>query len=111
MAADQPEFLECPHLGLPVELTPERRRHIESLHGDLLPHHFERLIETVREPDFVGYRPQRQEQGFCRYWEDLAGGRSIVVVVVGGTHNITGSVRYWVVTAYIARSTRTWIPL
>jgi len=109
--ADESEFLECPYLGTAVELTAERRAHIEGAHPSLLPLHMHRLVETVERPDYVGGRPGRMERGFCRHWPDLDGGRSIVVVVLGGPHNATGAVRYWIVTAYIARSTRTWVPL
>lgn len=109
--AEESVFCECPHLGVPVELTAERQLHIAAVHPSLLPEHIDRVIETLREPDFVGSRAGRGERGFCRYWQDVEGGRSIVVVVVGSPHSGTGAMRYWVVTAYIARSTRTWVPL
>ncbi|MBA4180294.1 MAG: hypothetical protein C0506_06870 [Anaerolinea sp.] len=104
-------WFPCPYLGRPVELTGEREHHIESAHPDLLPANPSRLEETIALPDYVGSREARTEIGFVRFWPDLLGGRWVVVVVVGDRDGLSGTLRYWIVTAYVARQTRTWRPV
>jgi hypothetical protein len=43
----------CPYLGVLVELTDERRRHILLKHPDLLPKYIDYVAETLAEPDDV----------------------------------------------------------
>jgi hypothetical protein len=43
----------CPYLGIDVELTEERERHISAHHPDLLPAHRQNMIETVADPDEI----------------------------------------------------------
>lgn len=46
-------FLPCSYLGVEVELSEERERHIRNHHPDLLPKHRGRIIETVGDPDHI----------------------------------------------------------
>ena len=46
-------LLPCPSLGLLVELTDERRRHILVKHPDLLPAYTDYVAETLAQPDEV----------------------------------------------------------
>ena len=43
----------CPYLGVLVELTDARRRHILLKHPDLLPGYIDYVAETLAEPDEV----------------------------------------------------------
>ena len=90
----------CPYLRGEVELTDERERHIAETHPDLLPEHRDRIAHTLADPDqvrrsvrFAGAR------SFVRWYDDLRGGKHVVVVVV--TEAAAG--RHWIVTAYLAR--------
>jgi hypothetical protein len=104
-------WIPCPYLGRPVELTGERERHIEAVHPALLPGYLARVEATVALPDYVGAREGREEIGFVRFWPDLLGGRSVVVVVVADRDDRGDTLRYWVVTAYVARQAHTWRPV
>ncbi len=91
----------CPHIGVEVELTAERERHIAERHPDLLPEHRHRIAETLADPDEVR-RSSRfgSARMFSRWYTDLRGGKHVVVVVVSENDP---SERHWVITAYIAR--------
>ena len=43
-------LLPCPYLGVLVELTDERQRHILLKHPDLLPEYIDYVAETLAEP-------------------------------------------------------------
>ena len=103
-------WLPCPHLGHPVELTGEREFHIQISHPALVPGRLSEIAQTVSAPDYVGTREGREELGFVRFWPDLFGGRFVVVVVVADRDDRGVTLRYWVVTAYVARRTTTWRP-
>lgn len=104
-------WLSCPYLGSVVELTEERERHIERGHPSLLPCHMEELVATVADPDYVGVKPGRGELGFVRACPEFMERHSVVVVVVADQDARGGTVRYWMVTAYISRRTTTWRPI
>lgn len=104
-------WFECPYLGRDVELTAERRSHIETRHPRLLPSNEHRLAETLRDPDFVGDRDGPAELAFVRLWPDLMGGKSVVAVVISRPVPEASVMRYWIVTAYVSRNTRSWRPL
>ena len=74
-------LLPCPYLGVPVELTDERERHIYRHHPDLLPVHRGRIIETVGNPDQIR-RSSRVGNArlFTKWFADLRGGKYVVVV-------------------------------
>jgi hypothetical protein len=94
-------LIECPHLHGKVELTAERERHIAEHHPDLLPEHRQRIIETVTDPDQVRRSSRmRNARLFARWFDDLRGGKNVVVVVVSDPGH---EGRHWIVTAYIAR--------
>lgn len=93
-------LLPCPYLPGSVELAPEREAHIAERHPDLLPTYRERISQTLTEPDEVR-RSDRIAYAriLSRYFEDVMGGKHIVVVVIS---EVAPS-RHWVVTAYLAR--------
>ncbi|MBI4556763.1 MAG: hypothetical protein HY706_04205 [Candidatus Hydrogenedentes bacterium] len=94
--------ISCPYLEIEVELTAERETHIAERHPDLLPQYRYVIAETLAEPDQVR-RSQRLENAklFSRWYNDLRGGKHVVVVVVSG--EFRGTKRHWIVTAYMAR--------
>ncbi len=94
-------LLPCPYLGLDVELTDERERHIGNHHPDLLPDHRQRIMETLADPDQIR-RSSRVGNArlFSRWFADLRGGKHVVVVVVGGQGQQT---KPWIITSYLAR--------
>lgn len=94
-------LLRCPYLGGEVELSDERREHIVRKHPELFPEHYDRIAETVADPDevrrddrFLGTRV------FSRWFEAVRGGKFVVAVVVSDPEP---AVRHWIVTAYVAR--------
>lgn len=91
----------CPYLKGDVELSEEREHHIGERHPDLLPQHRERIMETLSDPDQVR-RSDRLAGAklFSRWYNDLRGGKHVVVVVVTEC-NPRG--RHWIITAYMAR--------
>ncbi len=94
-------LLPCPYLGGMVELTDERRQHILSKHPELLPAHFDRLAETLANPDQIR-RDSRfpATRLFARWFENIKGGKMLVVAVVSDP---LPEERHWIVTAYLAR--------
>jgi len=89
----------CPYLKGEVELTEERERHIADRHPDLLPEHWDRVAETLLDPDLVR-RSVRfgSAKLFSRWFTDVRRGKHIVVVVVGEPDTTE---RHWIITAYI----------
>ena len=91
----------CSYLKGEVELTKERECHIAERHPDLLPQHRGRMAETLSDPDQV--RRSARFTGaklFSKWYNDLRGGKHVVVVVVS-ERDQRG--RHWIITAYIAR--------
>lgn len=88
----------CPYLEGEVELTEEREQHIATTHPDLLPEYLPQVEETLVDPDQVR-RSTRMEDAllFSKRFEEIKGGKYIVVVVV------TEQARRWIITAYLAR--------
>lgn len=95
-------FFACPYIGVAVELTEERERHIAERHPDLLPEHRDRISDTLADPDEVR-RSLRfgSARMFSRWYTDLRGGKHVVVVVVSETEP---SQCHWIITAHMARS-------
>jgi hypothetical protein len=93
--------MACPFLGVEVELTEERERHIAEHHPDLLPEHRGKIETTLADPDQVR-RSARFPAAklFSKLYTDLRGGKHVVVVVVGDE---TPPRRHWVITAYMTR--------
>jgi hypothetical protein len=90
--------LACPYLSEEVELSPERERHICSHHPDLLPDYRHCMIDTVADPDQVRLSSRdRKAKLFTKWFQDLRGGKYVVVVVICSPGNP------WVITAYMAR--------
>ena len=93
-------WLQCPYLGADVELTDEREHHIRERHPDLPPDLLDRLEQVLADPDVV--RRSNTFAGahlFSRWYDDVKGGKHLVIVVAGGTGQ---SVRKWIVTSYLA---------
>jgi hypothetical protein len=91
-------LLSCPFFSSNVELTNERRRHIEEHHPDLLPRYLDLLQLALADPDEVRRSPGNPAVHQVSRWvAEIYGGKHVVVVVredVG---------RCWVMTAYVAR--------
>ena len=94
-----PEYHPCPYFGGGiVEITDERYNHVLSRRDDFAPAHWERVGETIRDPDRVIMR--RQDEGavmLYRWYDDID--KNVVAVVRTDT---TG--RRWLVTAYMTRN-------
>ena len=90
----------CPYLRGQVELSEERERHIAERHPDLMPGERQRVADTLSDPD-QGRRSARfgDARLFTRWFDDLRGGKHVVVVVVAER----GLGRHWIITAYMAR--------
>lgn len=86
-------WFECPHLGVQVELTEERRRHILRRHAELGDGLLEAIRLVLLEPDDV--MTLSEKHGFARWTGAVGFGRFVVVVV---REDSTG--RYWITTAY-----------
>src|SRR5271168_475412 len=96
-----PTHFACPYLGGAVELSEERERHIAAGHPDLLPAHRALLGTTLAYPDQVRRSSRiRNAKLFSRWYNDLNGGKHVIIVVVIEPGD---SGRRWIVTAYIAR--------
>jgi hypothetical protein len=91
----------CPYLGGGVELTDQREQHIAETHPDFLPEHRQRIADTLANPDQALRRLRSSNARlFAHRYNDLIGGKYVVVVVMGDP---PPPVRHWVITAYIAR--------
>ncbi|RJO66886.1 MAG: hypothetical protein C4523_11005 [Myxococcales bacterium] len=93
--------LPCPYLKSDVELSEDREQHISGRHPDLLPEHRERVARTLADPDQVRHsRRFGSARLFSRWFDDLHGGKCVVVVVVSEPDPAG---RHWIITAYMAR--------
>lgn len=91
----------CPYLRGEVELTDEREHHIAENHPDLLPAHYQRIADTLADPDQIRCSKRfPSARLFARWYDNLRGGKHVVVVVVTEVAPVG---RHWIVTAYIAR--------
>jgi hypothetical protein len=88
----------CPYLAGEVELTEEREKHIGDRHPELLPKIPDRIRTTLAEPHEVR-RSARSASArlFSRWFDDIMGGKHVVVVVVSEVRPR----RHWVITAYV----------
>lgn len=99
--ASRMAFFRCPYLNADAELSEERERHICSHHPDLLPEHRRHIIDTVADPDQIrGSRRVGNAKLFTKWFDDLRGGKYVVVVVVSDAGRKTHP---WIITAYMAR--------
>jgi len=90
----------CPYLRGQVELSEERERHIAERHPDLMPGERQRVADTLSDPDQVRRSARFGDARlFTRWFDDLRGGKHVVVVVVAER----GLGRHWIITAYMAR--------
>jgi len=86
------------YLGADVELSDEREAHISARHPDLLPRYRAQVLEAIGDPDEVR-RSSRADNArlFCRWFDDVRGGKYVVVVIVSRK----SPVRHWVITSYM----------
>jgi len=90
----------CPYLSAEVELGEERERRIQESHPDLLPEYRNLIGETLSGPDQVRRSACfSSARLFSRWFENIQGGRHLVVVVVT---DAAGN-RHWIIVAYFAR--------
>jgi hypothetical protein len=90
----------CPYLSGEVELSNERERHIAENRPDLLPEYREQIAETLAAPDRIRISIRfRDARLFSRWFDNVRGGKHVVVVVVTGS---SSAGRHWIITAYIA---------
>jgi hypothetical protein len=95
--------LPCPYVAGEVELTEERERHIQANHPDLLPEYRDALGKTLADPDQVRRSARSLSvRLFSRWFDDIMGGKHVVVVVV--TEGAPR--RHWVITAYLVGKLR-----
>lgn len=97
----------CHYLADRVELTDERLAHIRAGHPELVHSTHDPIARTLGDPDEI--RRDSRFPGtrlFSRWFDDLLGGKIVVVAVV--TDDVLAeSPRHWVVTAYVtSRTTR-----
>jgi hypothetical protein len=93
-------WLKCPYLTKDVELTDERRTHIETNHPELLPEHEERLWLTISDPNEIRIdEDYPRTRLFVRWFDDLYGGKLLIAVVVTDP---PPAERHWIVTAFVA---------
>jgi hypothetical protein len=99
------EYFACPYLETPVELTPERERHILDRHPDLPDDYLSLIEQTLLNPDEVRC-DQRFEETllFSRWFVDILRGRFLVVAVVSDQGREAADDRHWIVTAYQSKT-------
>jgi len=91
-------LFSCPYLAGEVELTEEREKHIGDRHPELLPKIRDRIRMTLAEPHEVRRSTRSTEARlFSRWFDDIMGGKHVVVVVVSERRTR----RHWVITAYV----------
>ena len=91
----------CPYLKSEVELTEERAKHIADGHPDFLPEHGDKIPVVLNDPDQIRRSPRfPSARMFTKWFDDLRGGKYVVVVVVSDSSPQT---RHWIITGYIAR--------
>jgi hypothetical protein len=92
----------CPYLKGEVELADDRERHIAERHPELLPTHLVKIERTLADPDQIRHSGRfASARLFSRWFDDLLGGKHVVVVVLCSAASDS---RNWIITAYIARS-------
>ena len=82
-------------------MSDQREQHVAEAHPDFLPEELERLADPLANPD-QALRSLRASsaQPVAHWYNNLLGGRYVVVVVMG---DLAPTVRHWAITAYIAR--------
>lgn len=93
-----PEYHPCPYFGGNlVEITDERYVHVLRRHSDFAPVHWQRVGETLLEPDQVRASITSADAiVFFRWYPDVD---KYVIAVV----NIESEIRRWLMTAYFRR--------
>lgn len=95
-------WLPCPYLGIDVELTDERVRHIRRRHNDVLTGPGNIIATTLAEPDRVRRRESKPDEAiFIREFDEFEADSFVAVVVrEDDPPDDRRPARHWVVTAY-----------
>ena len=92
-----PEYHPCPYLSGVVEVTDERYAHVLMRHADFAPAHWQRVAETLLDPDQVRASVNSADAiVFYRWYSDVD---KYAIAVV----NIGSEARRWLMTAYFRR--------
>jgi len=92
-------YYQCPYLSNIVELSDERRKHIQKNHPDLLPKYEDRIQAILSNPDQVRVSERSKNAHlFSKWFDNIQGGKYIVVVVVSDAWPVN---RHWIVTSYM----------
>src|ERR1017187_3281650 len=88
----------CPYLQCNVELSDNRRKHIELEHSELLPRHPELIEQVLAKPEVIR-KSAKHPNGFLfsRWFPHFLRGKHVVVIVIKEMD------RCWIMTAFPAR--------
>jgi len=91
----------CPYLENNVEMTDERRTHIQTHHPDLIPEYESCIAKTLYDPDLIRTSSRYSNAKiFSKWFNSVKKGKYIVVVVVSDSYPHE---RHWIITSYISR--------
>ncbi|MBF0449411.1 MAG: hypothetical protein HQK75_01780 [Candidatus Magnetomorum sp.] len=95
----------CPYLNNEVELTDERKLHIQKHHPDLIPEYETCIAKTLYDPDHIRTSSRYgNAKIFSKWFSSVKNGKYIVVVVVSDNMPYE---RHWIITSYISRKLST----
>jgi len=87
----------CQYLAGEVELSEEREKHIGERHPELAPQFRDRIRMTAEPHEVRRSARSADARLFSRWFDDIMGGKHVVVVVVSERRTR----RHWVITAYV----------
>ncbi len=94
-------FFSCPPLGSDVELTDERRAHVEQRHPEIVHVGWDAIYTAAEDPDCILTDRNYPQTWLLVQWrEDVLRGKYVVAVI---RQDDEPSRRFWLVTAYISR--------
>jgi hypothetical protein len=99
VAVEATRAFPCPYLSGEVQLSRERETHIAERHPDLLPGHWDWVLQTLADPDQIRRSKRFGAARLFSRWYSHLGGKHVVVIVVSASDDD----RHWIITAYIAR--------
>jgi len=74
-------YYQCSYLSNIVELSDERRKHIQKNHPDLLPKYEDRIQAILSNPDQIRVSERSKNAHlFSKWFDNIQGGKYIVVV-------------------------------
>ncbi|HET7738691.1 MAG TPA: hypothetical protein VFK32_08980, partial [Tepidiformaceae bacterium] len=101
-------WIESAYLGAFIELTDERLAHIVLRHPELAQLAPELIAVALERPDIVGTRSGSSVQTAFVLDAVPEFSRGMLVVVVVSSDDAGGTIRHWVITAYVARRLSNW---